>query len=65
MKRALSRRAADTYVLASAEKIGAASPFAVLPLDAVAGIVTDAPAGNEVVDRLVQRGVAIVPAAAD
>ena len=64
MKRALSRRAADTYVLASAEKIGAASPFAVLPLAAVAGVVTDAPAGDEVVDRLVRRGVAIVPAAA-
>jgi DeoR/GlpR family transcriptional regulator of sugar metabolism len=62
MKRALSRRAADTYVLASAEKIGAASPFTVLPLAAVAGIVTDAPAGNEVVARLVERGVTIVAA---
>ncbi|NYD23685.1 DeoR family transcriptional regulator [Kineococcus aurantiacus] len=41
MKRALARRAADTYVLASAEKIGAASPFTVLPLTDVAGIVTD------------------------
>jgi DeoR/GlpR family transcriptional regulator of sugar metabolism len=43
MKRLLARRAADTYVLASAEKIGAASPFEVLPLAEVAGIVTDAP----------------------
>lgn len=41
MKRALARRAADTYVLASAEKIGAASPFTVLPLAEVAGVVTD------------------------
>ncbi|WP_432521009.1 DeoR/GlpR family DNA-binding transcription regulator [Kineococcus sp. SYSU DK006] len=41
MKRALARRAADTYVLASAEKIGTASPFTVLPLAEVAGIVTD------------------------
>jgi hypothetical protein len=29
MNRALARRAADTYVLASAEKIGTASPFTV------------------------------------
>lgn len=42
MKRALARQAADTYVLASSEKIGAASRFAVLPLAEVAGIVTDA-----------------------
>ncbi|MEV4807826.1 DeoR/GlpR family DNA-binding transcription regulator [Nonomuraea sp. NPDC049421] len=41
MKRALARQAADTYVLGSAEKIGAASRFAVLPLTEVAGIVTD------------------------
>ncbi|MCA2214018.1 DeoR/GlpR family DNA-binding transcription regulator [Jidongwangia harbinensis] len=62
MKRALARRAADTYVLASAEKIGAASRFAVLPLDAVAGVVTDAPAGDEAVQRLAGSGVMIVPA---
>ncbi|MGZ3147104.1 DeoR/GlpR family DNA-binding transcription regulator [Lentzea chajnantorensis] len=42
MKRALAHRAADTYVLASAEKIGAASRFSVLPLEEVAGVVTDA-----------------------
>ena len=65
MKRALSRRAADTYVLASSEKIGAASPFAVLPLAAVAGIVTDAPPTDEVVARLTQLGVPVVHAAAD
>jgi len=40
MKRALSRRAAQTWVMASEEKIGAASPFRVLRLDEVAGIVT-------------------------
>ena len=65
MKRALSRRAADTYVLASSEKIGAASPFTVLPLTAVAGVVTDAPPEDEVVARLVRMGVAIVAAAVD
>ena len=62
MKRALSRRAADTYVLASTEKIGAASRFAVLPLTAVAGVVTDAPAEDAVVARLTRMGVPIVRA---
>ncbi|MGH3879646.1 MAG: DeoR/GlpR family DNA-binding transcription regulator [Actinophytocola sp.] len=52
MKRLLARRAADTYVLASAEKIGAASPFEVLPLAEVAGIITDAPADDPTVQRL-------------
>ena len=42
MKRALASRAADTYVLASTEKIGAASRYRVLGLDDVAGIITDA-----------------------
>jgi DeoR/GlpR family transcriptional regulator of sugar metabolism len=64
MKRALARRAADTYVLASTEKIGAASPFTVLPLADVAGIITDAPPTHEVVARLVQLGVPVVQAAA-
>ena len=62
MKRALSRRAADTYVLASSEKIGAASRFAVLPLAAVAGVVTDAPADDEVLARLARSGVPIISA---
>jgi DeoR/GlpR family transcriptional regulator of sugar metabolism len=62
MKRALARRAADTYVLAGTEKIGAASRFAVLPLGAVAGIVTDAPASDDTVRRLRDGGVAVIHA---
>jgi DeoR/GlpR family transcriptional regulator of sugar metabolism len=46
MKRTLAGRAAETYVLASSEKIGAASPFLVLPADRVTAIVTDAPPGH-------------------
>nr|WP_219729559.1 DeoR family transcriptional regulator [Quadrisphaera sp. INWT6] len=61
MKRALAARAADTYVLASREKVGAASPFQVLPLDAVAGVITDAPP-SEVLDGLAERGVAVLTA---
>jgi DeoR/GlpR family transcriptional regulator of sugar metabolism len=52
MKRLLVRRAADTYVLASAEKIGAASAFEVLPLADVAGIITDAPADDPTIHKL-------------
>lgn len=62
MKRALAARAADTYVLASSEKIGAASPFTVLPLSEVSGIVTDAPADHPVLPELRERGVPIIAA---
>ncbi len=48
MKRALAARAADTYVLASAEKLGAVSPYKVLDLHAVSGIVTDAADGDPI-----------------
>jgi DeoR/GlpR family transcriptional regulator of sugar metabolism len=59
MKRALARRAAETYVLASSEKLGAASRFAVLPLGDVAGVVTDGQ-HNDVADELAARGVNIL-----
>jgi DeoR/GlpR family transcriptional regulator of sugar metabolism len=62
MKRALSRRAADTFVLASREKIGAASPFSVLPLEAVAGVITDAPQDSAIMQELAAAGSTIVPA---
>ena len=60
MKRALARRAADTYVLASAEKIGAASRFAVLPLGEVTGVVTDADPDVPAVRDLAAAGVELV-----
>lgn len=43
VKRTFAERSAETFVLASSEKIGAASPFLVLPLGAVSGVITDAP----------------------
>ena len=52
MKRTLAGRAADTYVLASSEKIGTASPFTVLPLADVSGIITDAPDDHPVLEQL-------------
>ena len=62
MKRALAKRAAETYVLASVEKIGAASRYRVLPLADVAGLVTDAPPDNDTLRQLRRQGVAILDA---
>jgi DeoR/GlpR family transcriptional regulator of sugar metabolism len=41
MKRALSARAAETFVLASSEKLGAVSAYKVLELGDVTGVVTE------------------------
>jgi DeoR/GlpR family transcriptional regulator of sugar metabolism len=60
MKRTLAGRAAETYVLASAEKIGSVSPYKVLPLADVTAVVTDAPEDNATVEALRRSGVDIV-----
>ncbi len=62
MKRTLASRAADTYVLASSEKIGAASPFTVLPLGSISGIITDASADSPVLLELQRVGTNIINA---
>jgi DeoR/GlpR family transcriptional regulator of sugar metabolism len=62
MKRALSERAADTYILASSEKIGTASRFRVLPWEKITGLITDADPRDAVVERLTSLGVEIVAA---
>ncbi|MEZ0447554.1 DeoR/GlpR family DNA-binding transcription regulator [Cellulomonas sp. ICMP 17802] len=62
MKRALARRAAQTWVMASQEKIGAASPFPVLRLDEVAGIVSDADRQDPVLAELERTGVRVLRA---
>lgn len=62
MKRALSARAADTYVLASSEKIGTASPYRVLPWEDITGLITDADPRDMVIDQLRALGVEILAA---
>ena len=52
MKRTLARQTADTYVLASAEKIGAVSPYKVLDVDAITAIITDAAADSDALGDL-------------
>lgn len=60
MKRTLAGRAGDTYVLASSEKIGAASPFRVLPLSEVAGVVTDVDPASPQAVELREAGVRLL-----
>ncbi|MYW10668.1 DeoR family transcriptional regulator [Streptomyces sp. SID2563] len=53
---------ADTYILASREKIGTASPYRVLPWDKITGLITDADPGDPVVERLRTLGVEVLVA---
>ncbi|MDY0946340.1 DeoR/GlpR family DNA-binding transcription regulator [Frigoribacterium sp. CFBP9039] len=62
MKRVLASRAAETWVLGSGEKIGAASPHQVLPLDGVSGLVLDVTGGGEALADLRETGTRIVEA---
>ncbi|ATY15227.1 DeoR/GlpR transcriptional regulator [Amycolatopsis sp. AA4] len=62
MKRALASRAAETYVLGSDEKIGTASRYPVLPLDAVAGVITDTPENDATSQELTKAGVNLIHA---
>lgn len=62
MKRALASRAAETYVLASTEKIGATSRYKVLPLEEIAGIVTDSPESDPTLSDLRRNGTSIIHA---
>ncbi|NJA56769.1 DeoR/GlpR family DNA-binding transcription regulator [Streptomyces sp. NEAU-H3] len=62
IERALASRAAETYVLASSEKIGTASRFRVLPWQKITGLVTDAAPDDPVLARLVCLGVEILRA---
>ncbi|CAN3984207.1 DeoR/GlpR family DNA-binding transcription regulator [Kitasatospora purpeofusca] len=62
MKRALAARAADTYILASSEKIGTASRYRVLPWEKVSGLITDADPRDAVVEQLKALGVEVLPA---
>jgi DeoR/GlpR family transcriptional regulator of sugar metabolism len=59
MKRTLAGQAADTYVLASSEKIGAVSPYKVLELGATTAILTDA-AEDDALDALRHTAPAII-----
>lgn len=60
IKRALAQRAADTYILASSEKIGAASRFNVLPLSEASGVITNPTADPGTLRELRSQGVNVL-----
>lgn len=62
IKRALSRAAAETIVLASSEKIGTASPFVIQPIREAATVITDGSAAIEALQAIRACGVAVVEA---
>jgi DeoR/GlpR family transcriptional regulator of sugar metabolism len=62
MRRILVGRSADTYVVASIEKLGTVAPYAVVGLSEVVGLVTDAPAGHPTVQQLRAQGVNVIQA---
>ena len=63
MKRALSERAAETIVLVSAEKLGAASPYGIVPLSEISGIVVEAGVPAESVAPYERLGITVTRAA--
>lgn len=62
LRRILIRRTADTYILASIEKLGTVCPYKVTGLAEIAGIITDAPADHPAVRQLRARGVHVIEA---
>jgi DeoR/GlpR family transcriptional regulator of sugar metabolism len=62
IKRALSHAAAETYVLASAEKLNTASPYLVLGLAEVSGILTEKNVPPEALRPFAELGLTIVQA---
>jgi DeoR/GlpR family transcriptional regulator of sugar metabolism len=62
MRRILVGRSADTYVVASIEKIGTVASYAVIGLSEIAGLVTDAPSDHPTVQQLRQQGVNVIQA---
>lgn len=60
IKRALSRQAGETVVLASREKLGAASPFAVLPLSEIDVLVIENGLPEELTEPYRRLGLVLV-----
>jgi DeoR/GlpR family transcriptional regulator of sugar metabolism len=59
LKRAMSERAAETVVMASSEKIGAASSYQIMPLSGISRLLVNITASGAALDSLAQTGVMI------
>jgi DeoR/GlpR family transcriptional regulator of sugar metabolism len=62
VKRALSRRAAETIVLASAEKLHAASAYVIAPVSEVSGMIVEADTSPEMVAPFEKAGLVVTRA---
>lgn len=60
IKRALSRQAAETWVLASTEKLGVASQYLISPLAEVSGLVIESSVSDEVIAPYRDSGLTIL-----
>lgn len=59
VKRAMSQSAAETILLASAEKLNAASPYLIVPLEELSGIITEKNVSEEVTKPLSDLGITV------
>ena len=62
VKRALCQAAAETIVLASSEKLNAASPYAVVPLSEISGIITERSTPGTLTRAYEKRGIYVTRA---
>jgi DeoR/GlpR family transcriptional regulator of sugar metabolism len=62
VKAALCRQAADTFVLASQEKLGAASPYVITPLSEVSGLIVENDTPDEALRPYVGLGLTVIRA---
>jgi DeoR/GlpR family transcriptional regulator of sugar metabolism len=62
VKRALSQAAAETIVLASSEKLNTASPYVVVPLAEISGIITERAAATSLTRPYEKLGISVTRA---
>jgi DeoR/GlpR family transcriptional regulator of sugar metabolism len=62
IKHALSQRAAETVLLASSEKLGAASPYLVMPVSELSGMIVERDTAEETVKPFVDAGIVVTRA---
>ena len=62
VKRALSAASAETIVLASAEKLNAASPYRIVPIGAVSGLITERDVPESATKAFADLGISVTRA---
>jgi DeoR/GlpR family transcriptional regulator of sugar metabolism len=65
IKRALSKSAAETIVMASSEKLNAASPYVVMPLSELTGMIVSANTKRDMLTPYVKLGITVTKASAN